>query len=174
MRKVIIGEEEVTMDSSILDFGETNLNEFLQKIGGHHAYFAERHADSIFILGVYEQKHEEVYSKRFRELKGTGKTVSNELAEAAAKSDPDVVEAHMKMLAARLNKDLLGGFLKSIDKAFQAAMNYGYNKRKEMDKLQNDILGTSPSAGGIARTSYDDPGEMMAAAIATIEFNRQE
>jgi hypothetical protein len=156
MRTVKIGEEEVTMDPSILDFGETNLNEFLQKVGGHHAYFAEKHADAVWILGLYEQKYDEVYGKRFRELKGSGSGVSIPLAEAATKSDPEVLEAHSKMLAARLNKDLLGGFLKSIDKAFQAAMNYGYNKRKEMDKLNHDILGTS----------VDDPNEALANAIA--------
>lgn len=156
MRTITIGSDEVVMDSSILEFGETNLNEFLQKIGVHHAYFAERHADSVFVLGLYEQKYEEIYSKRFRELKGTGKTVSNELAQAAAKSDPDVLQANEKMLAARLNKDLLGGFLKSIDKAFQAAMNYGYNKRKEMDKLNHDILGNAS----------DDPDERVAAILA--------
>lgn len=156
MRTINVGEDEVVMDPSILEFGETNLSEFLQKIGVHHAYFAEKHADAVWILGLYEQKYEEIYSKRFRELKGTGKTVSNELAQAAAKSDLEVIEANTKMLAARLNKDLLGGFLKSIDKAFQAAMNYGYNKRKEMDKLHHDILGTP----------VDDPNERMAAALA--------
>jgi len=157
MRVVKIGEEDVTMDPSILDFGETNLNEFLQKVGGHHAYFAEKHADSVWILGLYEQKYDEVYGKRFRELKGSGSGISIPLAEAATKSDPEVVEAHSKMLAARLNKDLIGGFLKSIDKAFQAAMNYGYNKRKEMDKLNHDIRGDSLD---------DDPNERVAAAIA--------
>lgn len=140
MRKITVGDHVVEMDPQILEFGETNLNEFLTKVGGWHAYYAERHADAIFILGLYEQKYEEIYGKRFRELKGSGNTVSIPLAEAAAKSDPEVGEAHQKMLAARLNKDLLGGFLKSIDKAFQAAMNFGYNKRKEMDKLGASIL----------------------------------
>jgi hypothetical protein len=140
MRKVMIGEEEVTMDPAILEFGETNLNEFLTKVGGWHAYFAEKHADAMFILGLYEAKYEETHGKRFRELKGSGNSVSIPLAEAAAKSDPDVIEALEKMLNARLNKDLIGGFLKSIDKAFQAAMNYGYNKRKEMDKLGASIM----------------------------------
>lgn len=139
MRKVKVGEEVITLDSSILEFGETNLNEFLQKIGVHHAYYAERHADTMFILGIYEQKYDETYGKRFRELKGTGSGISIPLAEAATKSDQEVMTANEKVLAARLNKDLVGGFLKSIDKAFQAAMNYGYNKRKEMDKLQNTI-----------------------------------
>jgi hypothetical protein len=140
MRKVMIGEEEVTMDPSILEFGETNLNEFLTKVGSWHAYFAEKHADAIFVLGLYEQKFDETYGRRFRELKGSGNTISIPLAEAAAKSDPDVVESQMKMLNARLNKDLVSGFLRSIDKAFQAAMNFGYNKRKEMDKLGASIM----------------------------------
>lgn len=140
MRTVTVGTDEVVMDYSILEFGETNLGEFLQKIGIHHAYYAEKHADSVFVLGLYEQKYEETYGQRFRELKGTGKNIAVAMAESATKADPDVLEAHTKMLAARLNKDLLGGFLKSIDKAFQAAMNYGYNKRKEMDKLNHDIL----------------------------------
>lgn len=156
MRTVMVGSDEVVMDHLILEFGDTNLGEFLQKIGVHHAYFAEKHADAVWILGLYEQKYDEIYSKRFRELKGTGKTVSNELAQAAAKSDPEVIEANTKVLAARLNKDLLGGFLKSIDKAFQAAMNYGYNKRKEMDKLQHDIIGNA---------SFD-PDDRMAAALS--------
>lgn len=139
-RTVMIGGEEVTMDPVILEFGETNLNEFLTKVGGWHAYFAEKHADSIFILGTYEQKYEETYGRRFRELKGGGSTISIPLAEAATKSDADVIDAQGKVLAARLNKDLVGGFLRSIDKAFQAAMNFGYNKRKEMDKLGASIM----------------------------------
>jgi hypothetical protein len=156
MREITVGEEKVTLDQSILDFGETNLNEFLQKVGGHHAYYAEKHADAMWIFGIYEQKHEEVYSKRFRELKGSGSSISVPLAEAAAKSDPDVVQAHLQMLAARRNKDLLNGFLKSIDKAFQAAMNYGYNKRKEMDKLNHDISGDSTCS----------PDDMVAAVLS--------
>lgn len=143
MRKITVGDKEVTLDSSILEFGETNLNEFLTKVGGWHAYYAEVLADATFVLGLYEQKYEETYGKRFRELKGNGSSVSIPLAEAATKSDADVIEASQKMLAARLNKDLVNGFLRSIDKAFQAAMNYGYNKRKEMDKLNHDILGPS-------------------------------
>ena len=156
MREIFVGQEKVVIDHDILKFGEANLNEFLQKIGTYNAYFAEKQADSVWILGLYEQKHEEIYSRRFRELKGTGKSVSNELAEAAAKTDTDVIEAHHKMLAARLNKDLLTGFLKSIDKAFQAAMNYGYNRRKEMDKLNHDIYGQP----------LDDPNERMAEVLA--------
>jgi hypothetical protein len=144
MRKITIGDEEITLDTNILEFGETNLNEFLSKIGGWHAYYSEKLADAIFILGLYEEKAEEMYSKRFRELKTAG-AGSDKLAEAAAKSDVDVVEAKQKMLAARLNKDLVNGFLRSIDKAFQAAMNFGYNKRKEMDKLNRDILGDDPN-----------------------------
>jgi hypothetical protein len=143
MRTITVGQEEVAMDPSILEFGETNLNEFLTKVGGWHAYFAEKHADTIFILGQYESKHEEVYGRRFRELKGSGSGISIPLAEAATKSDHEVIEAQGKVLAARLNKDLVGGFLRSIDKAFQAAMNYGYNKRKEMDKLGASIMNES-------------------------------
>lgn len=150
MRTITVGDQEVTMDSSILDFGETNLNEFLQKVGGHHAYFAEKHADTVWILGLYEQKYDEIYSQKLRELKGAGPIP---IVQAAAKSSPEVIEAHEKMLAAQLNKDLVGGFLKSIDKAFQAAMNYGYNKRKEMDKLQHDIM-------------REDTDERVAAIIA--------
>lgn len=168
MRKILVGDEEVTMDSSILDFGETNLNEFLQKVGGHHAYFAEKHADSVFIVGLYEQRYQEIYGKRYRELK-SGNSVSIPLAEAATKSDADVLEANGKVLAAKLNKDLLGGFLKSIDKAFQAAMNYGYNKRKEMDKLSYDIPGTptfQPRTRADTLVGGEDFDERIALAVS--------
>lgn len=133
MRKIMVGEEEVTMDPSILEFGESNLNEFLTKVGGWHAYFAERHADATWIMGCYEQKYSELYGKQYNNFKEKGMT--NPAAEAMAKCDPEVIEVKTKVLASIRNKDLLGGFIKSIDKAFQAAINYGYNKRKEMDKL---------------------------------------
>lgn len=159
MRKILVGESEIVMDTSILEFGENNLNEFLQKVGVHYAYFAEKHADAMWILGCYEQKYEEIYGKRFRELKGPGITVGQ--AEGAAKSDVDVIEANSQVLGATLNKDLLGGFLKAIDKAFQAAMNYGYNRRKEIDKLHNEI-------GGFSGASKEDgPNERMAEFLAS-------
>lgn len=140
MRKITVGDKEITLDTTILEFGETNLNDFLTKIGGWHAYYSETHADTTFIVGLYEDRYEEVYGKRFRELKSSAGG-SDPLIKAATLSDADVIEAHQKVLAARLNRDLVQGFLRSIDKAFQAAMNYGYNKRKEMDKLTPTILG---------------------------------
>lgn len=167
MRKIEVGEAEVTMDPSILEFGETNLNEFLQKVGVHHAYFAEKHADAMWILGIYEQKYDEIYGKRFRELK-QGSSVSIPLAEAATKSDPDVMSVNESVLGARRNKDLLGGFLKSIDKAFQAAMNYGYNRRKEMDKLHHDI-GFSGNSDGVSGNKEEGPNERMAEFLAIQE-----
>ena len=160
----MVGMKEVIMDPSILDFGETNLNEFLQKIGGYHAYFAEVHADSMHVLGIYEQEYDALYGRRFRELKGGGNNISIPLAEAATKSDPDVLGAGSKVLAARLNKDLLSGFSKSIDKAFQAAMNFGYNKRKEMDKLNNEIYYPN-------KVSENDPDEMVANILKQEPFN---
>jgi hypothetical protein len=155
MRKITVGDKEVVLDADILEFGETNLNEFLTKVGGWHAYYAEVLADSIFVLGLYEEKYVEIYGKRFRDLKSAGG--SDKLVEAATKSDVDVIEVHQKVLAAQLNKDLVNGFLRSIDKAFQAAMNFGYNKRKEMDKLNHDILGT---------TGGEDPNQRVAALLA--------
>lgn len=154
MRKITVGDKEIVLDTSILEFGETNLNEFLTKVGGWHAYYAEVLADAIFVQGLYEEKYEEVYGKRFRELKTAGG--SDMLVKAATNADVDVIEAHQKKLAAQLNKDLVNGFLRSIDKAFQAAMNYGYNKRKEMDKLNHDIIG-QPN---------DDPNARVAELLA--------
>lgn len=172
MRTIMVGDQEVVMDPSILDFGETNLNEFLQKIGGHYAYFAEKHADSVFIFGIYEQKFDQTYGRRFRELKGSGSSVPIALAEKATDADAEVAAAKEQVLAAQLNKDLLNGFLKSIDKAFQAAMNYGYNKRKEMDKLNSDISFSNNQSDSrfpvpnVRLSKEDDVNERLAMAIS--------
>ena len=133
--KINVGNEEVELDSEILNFNEASLNEFLTKDAGYYSYFHSKMIDAQYILTQHENALEATYSAKFREYKENGAT--DKMSEAMAKSDQDVVVIKEKVRNAKRCKDYLWGFLKSLDKAHENALNLGYNVRKEMNVFQN-------------------------------------
>jgi hypothetical protein len=134
--KVNVGHEEVELDPKVMDFTEATLNEYLMKDAGVYSYYHAKMVDAQYLAQKYEDTFESLYSSKFREFKEQGAT--DKLAEAMAKSDAEVVAAKEKVRISKRTKDHLWGFLKSLDKAHENALNLGYNVRKEMQVLKHN------------------------------------
>ena len=133
--KLTIGKEEVELDAAVMNFTEATLNEYLMKDAGTYSYYHQKWVDAQYLATKYEDNFETLYAKKFQECKEAGAT--DKLAEAMAKSNQEVVEAKDKARITKRAKDQLWGFLKSLDKAHENALNLGYNVRKEMTVLQH-------------------------------------
>jgi hypothetical protein len=126
----------------------------LQKAPGWFSYYSNKQARAQYIASLHDDKYEQVYSDKFRFYKAEGG--SDKLAEASAKTDPEVVDALKRSRKAKENLTYISGFLRALDKANQNALNLGYNLRKEMqlsggnrigeEKTLEDILGTDNAA----------------------------
>ena len=134
--KVKVGNEEIDLDPGVMNFSELTLNEFLTKDAGNYSYYHGKMVDAQYIASKYEDAYDNLYYTKFCEFKETGMAVAT--AEATAKCDKDVIEAQQKARITKRVKDQLWGFLKSLDKAHENALNLGYNVRKELN-----VLGTS-------------------------------
>lgn len=148
-------EDEVTLEPEHVQFTEATLNEFLQNAPGWFSYYSAKQARAQYIASLHDDKYEQVYSDKFRFYKAEGG--SDKLAEASAKTDPEVVEALKRSRKAKENLTYITGFLRALDKANQNALNLGYNLRKEMqlsggnriggeEKTLEDIFGTETAA----------------------------
>jgi len=133
--KVTIGKDEVELDPKVMDFSEATLNEFLMKDAGTYSFYHQKWVDAQYLATKYEDYHEALYAKKFQECKENGAT--DKMAEAQAKACPEVVEAKEKSRITKRTKDHLWGFLKSLDKAHENALNLGYNVRKELQVLHH-------------------------------------
>jgi hypothetical protein len=134
-----IGNEEVKLDPASLCFNETNLSSYLESEGGYYNFFGQKLADAEYLQQKYELEHEVIYAEKFKESKENGAT--EKLAEAYAKSDPDVEQAKSMFLVAKHNVRLLQQHLKAWDKNHDNAMSRGHFLRKEMDKLSPSVYG---------------------------------
>lgn len=136
--KVKIGQEEIELDGTVMDFTEATLNEFLMKDAGTYSYYHQKWVDAQYLATKYDDVHEAMYAKKFQECKEAGTT--DKLAEAMSKAWPEVVEAKEKARIAKRTKDHLWGFLKSLDKAHENALNLGYNVRREQTVLHHQTI----------------------------------
>lgn len=125
---------KVVLDSKSLNFNEANLNEFLQTEGGKYDYFGRAAVNLEAIFQVRKAEYEQLREGKFDKYKSEDKC-SDKLATARAEIDPEVIEARKSMIAAQRNWRLVQQHLRSWDKTHENALNFGYNKRKELDKL---------------------------------------
>ena len=95
-------------------------------------------AEAEAILAYKEYEYDILFSSSYEKSKEDGCT--DKLAEANAKKDANVCEAKREIIAAKHKVTLLKQHLKSWDKAHENAMSRGHMVRKEMDKLNTDIV----------------------------------
>jgi hypothetical protein len=126
-------DEEIVLDPEHVQFTEATLNDFLQKSPAWFSYYSSKQSHAQYLASLQEDIYEQVYSDKFRFYKAEGG--SDKLADASAKTDPEVIEALKKMRKAKENLTAISGFLRALDKANQNALNLGYNLRKEMQQL---------------------------------------
>jgi len=133
-----IGGEEVTLDSSILLFDESNINSFMEKLSLWYDYFSSKLAEAEYIQAMKEHEYEVLYSDAYEKFKDQGCT--DKLAEANAKKYEPVVSAKKDVIVSKYKVTLLKQHIKAWDKAHENAQSRGHMLRKEMDKLNVDIV----------------------------------
>ncbi len=128
--KVKIGQEEVELSPDVLKFTEATLSEYLMKDASIYSYYASQWVEGQYYLSYFEDKYEFLFSRKMRENKEAGAT--DKLAEAMAKSDPEIVDLKEKIRAAKRAKDHVWVYMKALEKNHENALNLGYNVRKEI------------------------------------------
>jgi hypothetical protein len=145
---VKVGQEEIVIDPSALAFNEATLNEYMQTEGSIYNYFGQRAADAQAQVALAKLNYDVVYAEKFQKYK---QGISDKLAEAHAKADPDVVKAAKQIVAVNRVNDKLKNHLRAWDKNHDNAQSLGYMIRKEMDKLNFEIKRSK------SQISNDDP-----------------
>ena len=133
-----LGGQEIVLDNSRLAFNEISLNNFMENLALWYDYFSQKLAEAEAILSFKEYEHDVLFSAAYEKSKEEGCT--DKLAEANAKKDHNVCEAKKEIIGAKHKDTLLKQHLKAWDKAHENAMSRGHMIRKEMDKLQTDIV----------------------------------
>lgn len=143
----------VVLDSGRLFFSENTLSEYLEKEGGWIDYFgamladAERQfADAELSVDKAETEYDELFAKYFTQLKSS-EGGSDKFTEGKAKLEPMVVAAAESVLAAKKtaveakhSMRLLQQHLKAWQLNHDNAQNRGNTLRKEMDRLNRDVI----------------------------------
>jgi hypothetical protein len=133
-----LGGQEVVLDNSRLSFNETSLNTFMENLALWYDYFSQKLAEAEAIMAYKEYEYDVLFSASYERSKEGGCT--DKLAEANAKKDPNVCDAKKEIIGAKHKVTLLKQHLKAWDKAHENAMSRGHMVRKEMDKLNTDIV----------------------------------
>lgn len=134
MSVVKIGKEDVDLDDEVLKFSPETINEFLTTYASLHRYYHDKYADASYIANKYKDSYANLVNLKFKDSK-IANNYSDKMAEACAKSDPEVIAVQEKMRGAEYIKDLVYGFLRSMDDAHEDAKEMCYNLRKELDKI---------------------------------------
>jgi hypothetical protein len=159
-RVVKILDQEVLLDTNHLTFTESNLNEFLQTSPIWFAYYSEKSVQANHIAMILEDEYDYAYAESFKLCKI--KKFSDKHSEMIASTDDPVKDKLTKYREAKETAYLISSFLRSLDKAITNALNLGYNKRKEMDKLGTDILYQPKD-----EDEYKDPKERLNEILGT-------
>ena len=132
------GGQEIVLDNSRLAFNEISLNNFMENLALWYDYFSQKMAEAEAILAYKEYEYDILFSSSYEKSKEEGCT--DKLAEANAKKESNVCEAKREIIGAKHKVTLLKQHLKAWDKAHENAMSRGHMVRKEMDKLNTDIV----------------------------------
>jgi hypothetical protein len=115
---------EIDADPKHLEFNEVNLNQFLQNFGSKFSRIVQQSKE----LAVEYERRYHLKFVYFKDNDGG----SDKLCEARCKADQELSD--MKKIVEKAD-----GFMRGMDKAYQSAISYGHNLRKEMEKLDTDI-----------------------------------
>lgn len=138
--KLTFDKFSVVIDPEFLRFDETTLSHYIQIEGGYYDNFGYYLALAERNLQNKEAMHEKLYCERFVESKELGS--SDKLAEAKAKCDPDVVALKSEISEARFVVNRIKNHIKAWDKNHDNAQSMGHMLRKQMDRLNGEIVGS--------------------------------
>jgi hypothetical protein len=134
-----IAGHDVIIDPANLDFNETTLNRYIQTEGGYYDNFGSFLALAEKTQHMREMEYESIYNERIVEAKENGAT--DKISEAKAKSNIDVLDAKKLLIEAKYKVKRLMQHLRAWDKNHDNAQSLGHMLRKEMDKLNSEIMG---------------------------------
>lgn len=137
---VMVKGQQVELDPANLNFSEATLSEYLEHEGGWYDYYASKLAEAEHTLQLLEIKEDETYGDKFTYWKEEQACGSDKLAENKTKSDPDVVNIKQEVADAKRIVRLLQLHLRAWDKNHDNVQSKGHFLRKEMDKLNRDIM----------------------------------
>jgi len=133
-----LADKEIILNKDLLKFDEHTINQFLQEFSSNYDSYCTHHADAQYIRSRFEDNYDAIYAERF--LFHRGESTSDKTAEMKTKADKDVQDALEKVRISKRNESVIWGFLRSMDKSHDDALNFCYNLRKEMDKLSKDMI----------------------------------
>lgn len=133
-----IGNQEVVLDNSRLSFNEISLSTFMENLALWYDYFSQKLAEAEALLSYKEYEYELAFSSAYEKFKEDGCT--DKLAEANARKESQVSDFKKEIISAKHKVTLLKQHLRSWDKAHENAQSRGHMIRKEMDKLNSDIM----------------------------------
>lgn len=133
-----IGDQEVVIDNTRLSFNEITLSSFMENLGLWYDYFSQKLAEAEALLAYKEYEYDISFASAYEKFKEEGNT--DKLAEANAKKDSTVSSFKKEIISAKHKVTLLKQHLRSWDKAHENAQSRGHMIRKEMEKLNQDIL----------------------------------
>lgn len=138
--KIEFDKFSVVINPENLRFDETTLSNYIQTEGGYYDNFGYYLALAERNLQNKENMHERLFCERFAEAKELG--ASDKLAEAKSKCDVDVVALKEEITQARYVVNRLKNHIKAWDKNHDNAQSMGHMLRKQMDRLNADIMGS--------------------------------
>lgn len=129
---VKVGDQKIYLDPKRLIFNEQSVGEWLQDAGAWYAYFARQLADAEYLKDARDADYESKYASLFVSYKENG--CSDKLADANAKSNPELEESKKGIARAKHTVKCLQQHLRAWDKAHDSAQNRANTFRKEMEK----------------------------------------
>jgi len=132
-RTIKVGNQDVTLDPSLMVFTEATVNTFLEKSAVYIEYFGRKLADADAEQQYHDSKVDAVYAQKFVTYKDEGG--SDKLCESKVQADPDYQKVRENSLVARHKTKLLTQHLRSWGYAHENAQNRSNTLRKEMDKF---------------------------------------
>ena len=103
-RTIKVGNQDVTLDPSLMVFTEATVNTFLEKSAVYIEYFGRKLADADAEQQYHDSKVDAVYAQKFVTYKDEGG--SDKLCESKVQADPDYQKVRENSLVARHKKKL--------------------------------------------------------------------
>lgn len=142
MKIDILLEDQIwEISTENLKFSDATLNQFFEKVSGIIDYVGAGLAKANYCHSMMEHRYKQRYIQKFKEFKEQAK--SDKTAELSAEGDPEVDALRKLAIEAKYKKDLLYSHLQALNSAREDAHNRGHMLRKEMAKLNMDIMAPS-------------------------------
>lgn len=129
-----LGEKEVTLDENLLKFDEATLNDFFKTFASYYNEYQSHYSDAQYYFSALEDKYDSLWAEKFAKHKETSGG-SDKLVEAKVDCDEEIVNSLRQVRSYKNKVNKLHGFLRSMDRAHEQAVQLSFNMRKELDKL---------------------------------------